>query len=130
MNKTIKKVAARKAVPAKPVAAKKPSSVPTKPAKKPAPIQKAMSTTPVSSKPAVKPTVKVKLVRDSFTLPESDHALLKACKKMALTSGRETKKSEVVRAAIRAFSTLSLVQQLAAYAALPQIAVGRPKAKR
>jgi hypothetical protein len=130
MNKPIKKVVARKTPPVKPVAAKKPAPARSKTAKKSASAQKIMSTTPVESKPSIKPVAKVKLVRDSFTLPESDHALLKACKKMALASGRETKKSEVIRAAIRAFSALSASQQLTAYAALPQIAVGRPKAKR
>jgi Arc/MetJ-type ribon-helix-helix transcriptional regulator len=78
---------------------------------------------------AKKSQPKVKLVRDSFTLPEVDHDLIKQCKKAAIVSGRETKKSEVVRAAIRAFSELSTAQQLAAYAKLQSIAVGRPKSK-
>jgi hypothetical protein len=137
MNKVVKKVTARKTVSAKPVVAKKPSVKLAKPvaksAKVPSPVVPAKKTVPIApitSKPAVKHAAKAKLVRDSFTLPEADHALLKTCKKMALTSGRETKKSEVVRAAIRAFSALSAAQQLAAYESLPQIAVGRPKSKR
>ncbi len=137
MNKVIKRIAARKAVSAKPIVAKKPNAKLVKPVAKSAtvlslavPVKKTVPIKPVASKQTAKHAAKVKLVRDSFTLPEADHALLKACKKMALVSGRETKKSEVVRAAIRAFSALSAAQQLAAYKALPQIAVGRPKSKR
>jgi hypothetical protein len=137
MNKVIKKVTTRKVVSAKPLVAKKSAVKIAKPVVKSAkvsalavPAKKTTPIAPVTTKLAVKHAAKVKLVRDSFTLPEADHALLKACKKLALTSGRETKKSEVVRAAIRAFSALSAAQQLASYQALPQIAVGRPKSKR
>jgi hypothetical protein len=87
------------------------------------PIEKKSDTLPVV---LTKPN-KVKLVRDSFTLPEADHELIKKCKKSAITSGRETKKSEVVRAAIQSFSQLSLDDQLKIYNALQPIAVGRPK---
>jgi hypothetical protein len=80
-------------------------------------------------KPPVVALPKVKLVRDSFTLPESDHDLIKQCKKTAIAAGRETKKSEVVRAAIRAFCALPVASQLEGYAALQTIAVGRPKGK-
>lgn len=90
------------------------------------PVEKAPSkserqTTPIPAK--------AKLVRDSFTLPESDHDLIKQCKKIAIAAGRETKKSEVVRAAIRVFSALSTAKQIETYASLQSIAVGRPKAK-
>lgn len=90
-------------------------------------------TTPVAApkaqSSAKKAMPKVKLIRDSFTLPEADHDLIKQCKKAAIGGGRETKKSEVVRAAIRAFSDMPVSQQLAAYGKLQAIAVGRPKAK-
>lgn len=90
-------------------------------------------TTPVAApkapSSAKKAMPKVKLIRDSFTLPEADHDLIKQCKKAAIAGGRETKKSEVVRAAIRAFSDMPVSQQLAAYSKLQAIAVGRPKAK-
>lgn len=70
---------------------------------------------------------KPKLVRDSFTLPQQDHDLIKQCKKLALGQGRETKKSEVLRAAIQSFALLPLAKQMAAYQKLEAIAVGRPK---
>ncbi len=114
----------------KPAVASKPAAKPlakppakTMPAK--APAQSAKPSKP--AKPAV--VKKPKLVRDSFTMPLADHDLIKLCKKTAVASGRETKKSEVVRAAIQNFAALSTAQQLAAYAKLQAIALGRPKAK-
>jgi hypothetical protein len=127
---------AGKAMPAKaPAKSAKasPSAVASKPTAKPpaktmrvkAPAQSAKPSKP--AKPAV--VKKPKLVRDSFTLPQADHDLIKLCKKTAVSAGRETKKSEVVRAAIQNFAALSGAQQLAAYAKLQAIALGRPKAK-
>jgi hypothetical protein len=104
---------------AKPVA----KSVATKP------LKPVLASSAKTNLPKPKTSAKLKLVRDSFTLPEPDHDLIKQCKKTAIAAGRETKKSEVVRAAIRAFSELSSTQQLAAYEKLQSIAVGRPKSK-
>jgi hypothetical protein len=119
--------------PAKPAAGKTAVAVKKPAAKKPAAKKTPAKPVAAAKKPAAsdakKPQMKVKLVRDSFTLPEVDHDLIKQCKKAAIAGGRETKKSEVVRAAIRAFSELSTAQQLAAYAKLQSIAVGRPKSK-
>lgn len=86
-------------------------------------------TQPVTAKAAdtSPPSKKTKLVRDSFTLPEADHDLIKECKKIAVAQGRETKKSEVLRAAIRRFATLAHAEQLKAYAELAPVSVGRPK---
>jgi hypothetical protein len=81
--------------------------------------------TPKAAKPANEK--KPKLVRDSFTLPQADHELIKQCKKTALAAGRETKKSEVVRAAIQSFAALPAARQIAAYGKLQAIALGRPK---
>lgn len=127
---------APKTVKAKPAApAKQPVAKPVaKPAAKPVvkPLAKPVAKAPTkavekSLKPL--PAKKPKLVRDSFTLPQADHDLIKQCKKIAVTSGRETKKSEVIRAAMQSFAAMSQAQQLAAYTKLEPIAVGRPKAK-
>jgi hypothetical protein len=106
------------------VAAQKPSA----PAKA---IKRSTSPAQRKAPAADKPTAlkKPKLVRDSFTLPEADHALIKQCKKAAITQGRETKKSEVVRAAMQVFHALPLQAQLAAYSKLSVVVVGRPKLK-
>jgi hypothetical protein len=103
-----------------------------KPAAKAAQTTKATkaSKSTKASKPAKAAEMKKpKLIRDSFTLPQADHDLIKLCKKTALAAGRDTKKSEVVRAAIQSFASLSHAAQLAAYAKLQAIALGRPKAK-
>jgi hypothetical protein len=122
----------------KPKPAVRPAAKPAvKPAaKKPAPRTKTAAAPKSPAAPAkvakvAKPAEikKPKLVRDSFTMPQIDHDMIKQCKKTAVATGRETKKSEVVRAAIRCFAALSMPQQLAAYAALQTIPLGRPKAK-
>ncbi|TAG26221.1 MAG: hypothetical protein EAZ37_10010 [Burkholderiales bacterium] len=93
---------------------------------KQAPIKAdAKKSKPVKTEAIKKP----KLIRDSFTLPQADHDLIKQCKKTALAGGRETKKSEVLRAAIQSFAALNAAQQLAAYSRLQSIALGRPKSK-
>jgi hypothetical protein len=114
----------------KPAATAKPPAAPASTAPASVPRQTKSAPRKVAAK-AAKPAVvkKPKLVRDSFTLPQADHDLIKQCKKTALTAGRETKKSEVLRAAIQSFAALSSAQQMAAYAKLQAIAVGRPKAK-
>ena len=127
---------APKTVQAKPAApAKQPVAKPVaKPAAKPVvkPLAKPVAKAPTKAvEKSLKPLLakKPKLVRDSFTLPQADHDLIKQCKKIAVTSGRETKKSEVIRAAMQSFAAMSQAQQLAAYTKLEPIAVGRPKAK-
>ncbi len=114
---------------AKPPKSPAPAPSPVKPAVKRKPVAKKV-TAKVVTKPAKPAAVKKpKLVRDSFTLPQADHDLIKQCKKTAVASGRETKKSEVVRAAIQNFASLSGAAQLAAYNKLQTITLGRPKAK-
>ncbi len=109
----------------------KPVGSAVEPAPAPSPSAKATTATKATTAvaPKIEPRLKAKLVRDSFTLPETDHDLIKQCKKHAIASGRETKKSEVVRAAIQVFAALSVAQQLAAYEKLQSISVGRPKSK-
>ena len=129
-----KTVKAKPAAPAKQPVAKPVAKPAAKPVVKPLakPLAKPVAKAPTkavekSLKPL--PAKKPKLVRDSFTLPQADHDLIKQCKKIAVTSGRETKKSEVIRAAMQSFAAMSQAQQLAAYTKLEPIAVGRPKAK-
>ena len=125
-----KTVKAKPAAPAKQPVAKPAAKPVVKPLAKPLakPVAKA-PTKAVEKSLKPLPAKKPKLVRDSFTLPQADHDLIKQCKKIAVTSGRETKKSEVIRAAMQSFAAMSQAQQLAAYTKLEPIAVGRPKAK-
>lgn len=74
---------------------------------------------------------KSKLVRDSFTMPESEYGLFAAVKKRCVAKGVAVKKSEVLRAAIIGFAALSDAAVLAAVKALDVIKTGRkPKGQK
>jgi hypothetical protein len=124
--KTAAKPAAKKA--AKP-ATKAPGKSPAVAARKPA--AKVASTKPVkAAAPAAAPKpvkVKAKLVRDSFTMPRADFALIDALKERALSFKRPTKKSELLRAGLHVLSALSSTQLKAALDALTPLKPGRPK---
>jgi hypothetical protein len=117
---------AAKVIAVKASASKKPvakAKVDAKVLAKPVVAKAIQKTTALKAVPAL---VKVKIVRDSFTMTEADHDLIKQCKKNAVAKGRETRKSEVLRAAIIAFSAWPIEQQLAAYQKLQPIKTGRP----
>lgn len=69
---------------------------------------------------------KGKLVRDSFTMPESEYDLIAAVKKRCLAKGLAVKKSEVLRAAVIGFAAQSDDAVTAALEALEVIKTGRP----
>jgi hypothetical protein len=71
--------------------------------------------------------VRVKLVRDSFTMPADDFALIARLKQAAVEAKRETKKSELLRAGLHALASLDAKALVAALNALEPIKVGRPK---
>lgn len=87
---------------------------------------------PVSRKPAasaaaeVKPA-KQKLVRDSFTIPRVEYAMLDQLKQRAISLARAAKKSELLRAGIKLLSTLSDRAFAKALADVPTIKTGRPQ---
>lgn len=70
---------------------------------------------------------KVKVVRDSFTMPQSDYAMIAAFKEVFLKNGMHVKKSEVLRAGLHALDNLSAAQLKKTFAALESIKTGRPK---
>ena len=131
MNATAKKTTttvARKSPAAKAPAAKKPAlkkatvkKVATKPATK-APIK------PASPKPTKPVKVKKpKLVRDSFTIPKDEYVVIDALKTRAGKLGQAIKKSELLRAGIKALAAMSDIQFKAALSNVPTIKTGRPK---
>lgn len=73
---------------------------------------------------------KTKLVRDSFTMPDSEYALIATLKKRCLTAGMAVKKSEVLRAAIANLAKLSDAALIAAMQRLEIIKTGRPAKAR
>ncbi|MEX8500352.1 hypothetical protein [Leptothrix ochracea] len=80
----------------------------------------------VESVPAEK-AKKPKLVRDSFTIPKGEYAVLDALKQRATALAQPAKKSEVLRAGIKALAALSDEAFLAALRDVPAIKTGRPE---
>ena len=83
-----------------------------------------VATADLSPKPE-KPK-KPKLVRDSFTIPKSEYAVLESLKQRAAKSGALAKKSEILRAGIKALSAMDDTAFRAAMGAVPAIKTGRP----
>jgi hypothetical protein len=57
---------------------------------------------------------KVKMIRDSYSMPESDYTSLIALKKQCLAGGVAVKKSELLRAGLQSLAKLSNAALLAA----------------
>ncbi len=81
----------------------------------------------VKAKPAEEK--KPKVIRDSFTLPADDYAMLSQLKQACLKDGVHVKKSELVRAGLRVLVRLDSAQLLAEIASIEKIKTGRPKTK-
>ena len=117
----------------KPIRPKPAASKPAAP-KPAAPKPEALKA--VVSKPAPKPAEaapaksKQKLVRDSFTIPKDEYAVLEELKQRALRSGRAAKKSEILRAGIAVLNAMSDSVLLAALSVVPSLKTGRPKAEK
>jgi hypothetical protein len=90
------------------------------------PAVKATSTDK-AARTAKPPKLRRKPVRDSFTMPEADFALIATLKARALAGRRETKKSELLRAGLHALAALDTSGLIAALAQLEPVKVGRPK---
>lgn len=73
---------------------------------------------------------KPKLVRDSFTIPKVEYLVLDDLKQRANKLIRPAKKSELLRAGIKALAALSDAAFLTALAQVPAIKTGRPSAER
>jgi len=70
---------------------------------------------------------KVKVVRDSFTMPQNDYALISELKVKALNGGLHVKKSELLRAGLRLLAKSSAAQLKRVVTDLEKIKTGRPK---
>lgn len=132
-TKTPSKAASKPAPKSAPKAAPKPAGKPVAkpraaaPARKPAakPATRPVKAAPPLAKPAKPP--KAKLVRDSFTMPQADFALIAALKDRALGFKRPTKKSELLRAGLQALAGLNDGALQTALNALAPLKPGRPK---
>jgi hypothetical protein len=90
-----------------------------------APASVAAAAPPSPEKPP-KPA-KLRLVRDSFTMPEADVALLAVLKARALGLGRAAKKSELLRAGLQLLNQQDPKVLMASLERLQPIKTGRPK---
>jgi hypothetical protein len=126
----VKKVAAKKPVVKKAATTATKKAV-TKTVVKKAPIKSAVSK---SAKPVktVKPAKvkKPKLVRDSFTIPKDEYVVIDALKTRAGKLGQAVKKSELLRAGVKALAAMSDIQFKAALSNVPTIKTGRPKSSK
>jgi hypothetical protein len=145
VNATAKKTTTRvaaKAPATKGPAAKKPAIKKTtvaKPAAKKPVVKKTVTTTSVKKSPvktvAAKPVKvakpakvkKPKLVRDSFTIPKDEYVVIDGLKIRAGKLGQAVKKSELLRAGVKALAAMSDIQFKAALSNVPTIKTGRPK---
>lgn len=139
MNEKLKPLTAKSAAAPAPAAAEKPAKpVPAakvasakKPAAKAASPQAvavpAKSEAAKTEKPAKeeKPQ-KVKLVRDSFTMPENEYGKIAELKKKCLQGGVHVKKSELLRAGLLTLAKLSDADLLAAMGQVEILKTGRP----
>lgn len=96
-----------------------PSATPAKSPTKPTKVA-----TPKSEKKA-KPE-KIKVVRDSFTIPKSEYAAIADLKKRALALGTEVKKSELIRAGLALLVGSSDTAFSKALSQVPTLKTGRP----
>ena len=131
------KTAAKKAVstPAKKVALKKAAPrksaapVPVKKAvasKKSSPLQQAVKPAKPLKPAKVAKVKKPKMVRDSFTMPKDEYAVIDSLKLRGGKLGQAVKKSELLRAGIKALAAMSDIQFKAALSNVPTIKTGRP----
>ncbi len=138
-------VAKKTAVAAKP-ATQAMSKMPVKPAGKTAPAVQAVlnpsakpilkATPNASSKQAISQKAekalkekKPKLVRDSFTIPKAEYTVLDDLKHRAGKLGTSIKKSELIRAGIKALASMSDAMYLGALKVVPTVKTGRPSKK-
>jgi hypothetical protein len=121
---------AKKTAPAKAAirkaAAKPAAKAATKPVAKA--VAKPASKPKAAVKPAAKPVKvkKPKMVRDSFTMPKAEFAVIEALKVRAAALKVPTKKTEMIRAGIKALAAMSDAAFLNAVRAVPNLKTGRP----
>ena len=133
-----KTLSAKKTTPVK-TAAKKPaakpaaSKVPTKSAAiKPAATAKTAPNKTEKekiAKPVKEKAPKLKMERDSFTMPKTEYAQFHVLKERLNKLGQPAKKSELLRAGIMQLTAMTDAALKAALAKVPAIKTGRPKKK-
>jgi hypothetical protein len=103
-------------------AKRRPTAAPAKRA-----TAKPVATAASATEPPEAARPKHKLVRDSFTIPKSEYAVLGELKQRAARLARPVKKSELLRAGITALGGMADQSFLSALDAVPSLKTGRPK---
>jgi len=114
---TAKKAATNKA----PATAKKAAKPVVKPAAKKAVAMPKL----VATKPKKEP--KEKIVHDCFSMPKTEHRKIAEIKETCLKAGLRVKKSEVLRAGLKALGEMNEAQLKRAIAWLEKVKTDRPK---
>jgi hypothetical protein len=104
---------------------KKPISVAAR--KQPAEKTQALAAPAAKETQKKPPKQRTRLVRDSFTMPEPDFALIAALKARTMAAQRETKKSELLRAGLQVLMALDDGMLMNALGRLQPLKLGRPK---
>jgi hypothetical protein len=88
------------------------------------PVSKALPKVIKKIDPKLK---KIKQVRDSFTMPETEYEVLGQVKKACLKAGFEIKKSDLLRIGVSLIKNLETAKLKTLLAGLTPLKVGRPK---
>lgn len=111
--------------PTRPAARKPSASSPT--------ARKRTVATKVAAAPVPEKEAKLrkpKLVRDSFTFPKDEYVGIEALKLRAAQLSHPAKKSEILRAGLKALANMSDTALRTALQAVPAIKTGRPKSEK
>jgi hypothetical protein len=104
----------------------------TTPSKAPAPLKAAKPATAkaIPATSAKDKAKKEKLVRDSFTMPEPEYAVLGQVKKACLAAGVEVKKSQLLRVGLLLLSHTDVKSLAKLISNLAPLKAGRPKKEK
>lgn len=118
--KTARKSPMKKAsISAKPGVSAKPIAKPT--------VKSAVKIVPKQAAKKAKKEHKVKVVRDSFTMPQSEYQKIAEIKAVCLKAKMHVKKSEVLRAGLKVLAELNAAKLKLVLGSLEKIKTGRPK---
>jgi len=96
-----------------------------KPAAKP--VAKKAGVTPKPAAKKAEKAPKVKVVHDSFSMPKSEYRKIAEIKESCFKAGLQVKKSEVLRAGLKALGEMDGAQLKSVIAGLGKVKTGRSK---
>lgn len=92
-------------------------------------VEKSVTKATEKTKVAKEKAPKLKMERDSFTMPKTEYAQFAVLKERLTKLGQPAKKSELLRAGIMQLSAMTDAALKAAMSKVPAIKTGRPKKK-